>query len=78
MSGTLPLACLDCLCTVSSLPWPERSLEFSPIEHVWNMVQRQIRAPQNIADQEKQLAKYEVKELFHTLSRSPPADSQLD
>ncbi|GFU66736.1 hypothetical protein TNCV_2072951 [Trichonephila clavipes] len=33
----------------------ERSSDLSPIEHVWDMVERQIRAPQNIADLEQQL-----------------------
>ncbi|GFX01096.1 transposable element Tcb2 transposase [Trichonephila clavipes] len=26
----------DCLCTVSTLPWPARSPDLSPIEHIWD------------------------------------------
>ncbi|PRD27020.1 UNVERIFIED_CONTAM: tc3a [Trichonephila clavipes] len=41
---------LDCLCVVNTFPWPERSPDLLPIEHVWNMVKPHIRAPQNITD----------------------------
>ncbi|GFV35317.1 transposable element Tc1 transposase [Trichonephila clavipes] len=46
---------LGCLCAVNTLPWPERSPVLSSVEHVWNIVQRQIWTPQNIADMEQQL-----------------------
>ncbi|GFX11752.1 hypothetical protein TNCV_4340971 [Trichonephila clavipes] len=46
---------LDCLCVVNTFPWPERSPDLLPIEHVWNMVKPHIRAPQNITDLKQQL-----------------------
>ncbi|GFW94326.1 transposable element Tc1 transposase [Trichonephila clavipes] len=46
---------LDCLRAINTFPWPARSPDFSPIELVWYMVERQTRAPQNIADMEQQL-----------------------
>ncbi|GFY14631.1 transposable element Tc1 transposase [Trichonephila clavipes] len=46
---------LECLRAVSTLPGPARSPDFSLIEHVWNMLECQIRAYQNIADLEQQL-----------------------
>ncbi|GFW33973.1 transposable element Tcb1 transposase [Trichonephila clavipes] len=26
----------DCFCTVTTLPWPARSPDLSPIEHIWD------------------------------------------
>ncbi|GFW70608.1 hypothetical protein TNCV_1624401 [Trichonephila clavipes] len=49
--GPIPLAYLW---TVNALPWPGRSPDLSPIKHVRDMEGRQIRAPENIADLEKQ------------------------
>ncbi|GFS90363.1 transposable element Tc1 transposase [Trichonephila clavipes] len=43
---------LDCLRVVNTLPLPAGSPDLSPIEHVWDLVTRQIRTPQNIADLE--------------------------
>lgn len=67
---------LDCLRAVDTLPWPARSPDLSPIEHVWDMVGRQIRAPQNIADLEQQLmnawqnvSQDDIRNLYHSLAR---------
>ncbi|GFV78170.1 transposable element Tcb2 transposase [Trichonephila clavipes] len=31
----------DCLLTVTTLPWPARSPDLSPIEHIWDHLRRQ-------------------------------------
>ncbi|GFU47995.1 transposable element Tc1 transposase [Trichonephila clavipes] len=46
---------LNCLLAVNTLPRPTKSPDLSPIEHVWDMIERQIWGPQNIADLEQQL-----------------------
>ncbi|KFM58838.1 Transposable element Tc1 transposase, partial [Stegodyphus mimosarum] len=67
---------LDCLHAVDILPWPARSLDLSPVEHVWDMVDRQIRAPQNIANLERQLmnawqnvSEDDIRNLYHSSPR---------
>ncbi|KFM65549.1 Transposable element Tc1 transposase, partial [Stegodyphus mimosarum] len=50
-----PHISLDCFRAVDTLPWPARSPDLSPIEHVYDMVGRQTWAPQNNADLERQL-----------------------
>ncbi|GFW15614.1 transposable element Tcb2 transposase [Trichonephila clavipes] len=32
----------DCLRTVTTLPWPARTPDFSPIEHIWNHLGQRI------------------------------------
>ncbi|GFT09174.1 hypothetical protein TNCV_4106051 [Trichonephila clavipes] len=36
---------LDCFPTVNTLPWPAKSPDLSPIEHVSDMIRHQIQAP---------------------------------
>ena len=39
---------------VSVLPWPAKSLDFNPIEHVWDLLDRRVRAraipPRNVRE----------------------------
>ncbi|GFV97189.1 transposable element Tcb1 transposase [Trichonephila clavipes] len=32
----------DCFCTVTTLPWPARSPDLSPIEHIWDHLGRRV------------------------------------
>ncbi|GFX80224.1 transposable element Tc1 transposase [Trichonephila clavipes] len=36
---------LDYLCALNTLSWPASSPDFSPVEHVWNMLAFQIQEP---------------------------------
>ncbi|GFX94990.1 transposable element Tcb2 transposase [Trichonephila clavipes] len=36
---------LDCLCPVTAFPWPARSPDLSPIEHIWDNLRRQVGYP---------------------------------
>ncbi|KAJ4450220.1 hypothetical protein ANN_01627 [Periplaneta americana] len=47
----------ECLCNVVTLPWPARSLDLSPIEHVWDHLGRQLQQPRSLQDIENQLQK---------------------
>ena len=67
---------VDCLRAVDTVPWPARSPDLSPIEHVWDMLGRQIRAPRNVADLEQQLrnawqnvSQDDIRKLYHSLPR---------
>ncbi|GFU82888.1 CUB and sushi domain-containing protein 3 [Trichonephila clavipes] len=42
----------DCLCTVTSLPWPARSPDLSPIEHIWNYLGRRVGHPTSLNELE--------------------------
>ena len=33
---------------VDTLPWPPRSADFSPIEHLWDVLDRRVRARHNV------------------------------
>ncbi|GFS55959.1 transposable element Tc1 transposase [Trichonephila clavipes] len=67
---------LDYLGAVYTLPWPARSPDHLPIEHVLDMVRHQIQALQNIENLEQQLVKDwhnvsqdNIRNLYHSLSR---------
>ncbi|GFV63951.1 transposable element Tcb1 transposase [Trichonephila clavipes] len=40
----------DCLRTVTTLPWCARSLDLSPIEHIWDHLGRQVGHPTSLND----------------------------
>ncbi|GFU80819.1 transposable element Tcb2 transposase [Trichonephila clavipes] len=45
MRGTLtgePRVAQDFLCYFQTLPWPVRSPDLSPVEHVWDQLKRQM------------------------------------
>ncbi|GFY22856.1 transposable element Tcb1 transposase [Trichonephila clavipes] len=41
---------MDCLTASQTLPWPVRSKDLSPIEHVWDMMGRRLHQPGNVDD----------------------------
>ncbi|GFX62444.1 transposable element Tcb1 transposase [Trichonephila clavipes] len=45
----------DCLCTVTILPWPARSADLSPIEHIWDHLGRRVRHPTSLNELEARL-----------------------
>lgn len=45
----------ECLRHITTLPWPARSLDLSPIEHVWDHLGRQVRQPTRLAELESRL-----------------------
>ncbi|GFX20288.1 transposable element Tcb1 transposase [Trichonephila clavipes] len=45
----------DCLCTVITLPWPARSLDLSPIEHIWDHIGRRVGHPTSLKELEARL-----------------------
>ncbi|GFS96947.1 transposable element Tcb2 transposase [Trichonephila clavipes] len=38
----------DCLRSVTTLPWPARSSDLSPIEHIWDHLGRRIGHPTSL------------------------------
>ncbi|GFX78715.1 transposable element Tcb1 transposase [Trichonephila clavipes] len=38
------------LCTVTTLPWPVRFADLSPIKHIWNHLERQVVHPTSLND----------------------------
>ncbi|GFV41770.1 transposable element Tcb2 transposase [Trichonephila clavipes] len=45
----------DCLRTVSTLPWPARSPDLSPVEHICNHLERQVGHPTSLNELEARL-----------------------
>ncbi|GFW36510.1 HTH_Tnp_Tc3_2 domain-containing protein [Trichonephila clavipes] len=41
---------MNCLTACQTLPWPARSSDFSPIEHVWNMMEKRLHLSGNFDD----------------------------
>ncbi|GFY25014.1 transposable element Tcb1 transposase [Trichonephila clavipes] len=39
---------MNCLTDCQTLPWPARSPDLCPIEHVWDMKGRRLRLPGNV------------------------------
>ncbi|GFV52240.1 transposable element Tcb1 transposase [Trichonephila clavipes] len=46
---------MNCLTVNQTLPWPARSPDPSPIEHVWDMRGRRLYLPGNVDDLTRQL-----------------------
>ncbi|GFV15147.1 transposable element Tcb1 transposase [Trichonephila clavipes] len=38
----------DCLCTVTTLPWPALSPDLYPIEHIWDHLRRRVGHPTSL------------------------------
>ncbi|GFW47774.1 transposable element Tcb1 transposase [Trichonephila clavipes] len=47
----------DCLRTVTDLPWPARSSDLSPIEHIWDHLGRLVGHPTSLNKLEARLQK---------------------
>ncbi|GFX37664.1 transposable element Tcb1 transposase [Trichonephila clavipes] len=45
----------DCICTVTTLPWPARSPYVSPIEHIWNHLGVRVGHPTSLNELEARL-----------------------
>ncbi|GFX82307.1 transposable element Tcb2 transposase [Trichonephila clavipes] len=45
----------DCLCTVTTLPWPAGSPDSSPIEHIWDQLRWQVGHPTGLNELETRL-----------------------
>ncbi|GFW71585.1 transposable element Tcb1 transposase [Trichonephila clavipes] len=45
----------DCFCTVTTLPWPARSPDLSPIENIWDYLGRRVRHPTSLNELEAKL-----------------------
>ncbi|GFW77841.1 transposable element Tcb1 transposase [Trichonephila clavipes] len=45
----------NCLRTVITLPWPARSLDLAPIEHIWDHLGRQVGYPTSLNELEARL-----------------------
>ncbi|GFW94527.1 transposable element Tcb1 transposase [Trichonephila clavipes] len=45
----------DCLCNVSTFPWPARSPDLSPIEHIWDHLERRFGHPTSLNELETNL-----------------------
>ncbi|GFX52085.1 transposable element Tcb1 transposase [Trichonephila clavipes] len=45
----------DCLCTVTTFPWPSRSPDLSPVEHIWNHLGRRVGHPTSLNELEARL-----------------------
>lgn len=41
---------MNCLQACRTLPWPDRSADFTPIEHVTDMMRRRLYLPGNVDD----------------------------
>ncbi|GFU13005.1 transposable element Tcb1 transposase [Trichonephila clavipes] len=67
---------MNCLTAYKTLPWPARSPDTSPIEHVWDMMGRRLHLPGNIDDPARQLEQIRqeipqktIRVLYHSMSR---------
>ncbi|GFX18286.1 transposable element Tcb1 transposase [Trichonephila clavipes] len=45
----------DCLHTITTLPWSARSLDLSPIEHIWDHLGWRVGNPTSLNEQEARL-----------------------
>ncbi|GFS73962.1 transposable element Tcb2 transposase [Trichonephila clavipes] len=45
----------DCVRTVTTLPWPARSPDLSPIEHIWDHLGRRVGHPTSLNELEARL-----------------------
>ncbi|GFX06147.1 transposable element Tcb2 transposase [Trichonephila clavipes] len=53
MRGTLTGQCyVDDILRPHTLPWPARSADLSPVEHVWDQLKRQMPSCQSVHDLE--------------------------
>ncbi|GFY34866.1 transposable element Tc1 transposase [Trichonephila clavipes] len=62
--------------TFKTLPWPSRSPDPSPIEHVWDMMGSRLHLPGNVDDLPRELVQIwqeipqeTIRVLYHSMSR---------
>lgn len=67
---------MNCLQACQTLPWPARSPDLSPIEHVWDMMGRRLHLPRNVDDLVRQLERIwqeipqeTIRELYRSMPR---------
>ncbi|GFW06615.1 transposable element Tcb2 transposase [Trichonephila clavipes] len=51
----------DCLHTVTTLPWPARSPDLSPIEYIWDHLGWRVGHPASLNEQRQGYRKYGTK-----------------
>ncbi|GFX14620.1 transposable element Tcb2 transposase [Trichonephila clavipes] len=45
----------DCLRTVTTLPWPIRSPDLTPIKHIWDILGRRVGNPMSLKELDARL-----------------------
>ncbi|GFX10449.1 transposable element Tc1 transposase [Trichonephila clavipes] len=67
---------MNCFAAYQTLPWPARSPDSSPIEHVRDMMGKQLHPPGNVDDLTRQLEHIwqeipqgTIRVLYHSISR---------
>ncbi|GFU55945.1 transposable element Tcb1 transposase [Trichonephila clavipes] len=74
---------MNCLITCQTLPWPVKSPDISPMEHVWNMMGRRLHLPGNVDDLARQLEQNwqeipqkTIRMIYHSMPRRVAAFTQ--
>ncbi|GFW00139.1 transposable element Tcb1 transposase [Trichonephila clavipes] len=60
----------DNLRTLTTIPWPARSPDLSPIEHIWVHLGRRVRQPTSLSDYSKYRTKC-LKTSYRTYASMP-------
>ena len=75
---------MNCLQACQTLLWPARSLDHSPIEHVWDMMGRRSHLARNVDDLIRQLERIwqeisqeTIRELYRSMPRRVAACIQV-
>ncbi|GFX90509.1 sushi, von Willebrand factor type A, EGF and pentraxin domain-containing protein 1 [Trichonephila clavipes] len=61
----------DCLHTLTTLPWPARSPDLSPIKHIWDHLGRRVGHPSSLNELE---ARYYCTQGYSLISENKPYD----
>ncbi|GFW75386.1 transposon Ty3-I Gag-Pol polyprotein [Trichonephila clavipes] len=68
----------DCLRTVTTLPWPARSPDLSPIEHTWDHFGRRVGHPTSLNELEERCANFFLSmSVFVYTKKTPKDDSEI-
>ncbi|UYV84811.1 hypothetical protein LAZ67_X003588, partial [Cordylochernes scorpioides] len=67
---------MDCLQSCRTLPWPARSPDFSPIEHIWDVMGRRLQPSRNVDYLARQLEtiwqeipQHTIRNIYHSMTR---------
>ncbi|UYV69341.1 hypothetical protein LAZ67_6003273 [Cordylochernes scorpioides] len=67
---------MDCLQSCRTLPWPARSPDLSPIEHIWDVMGRRLQPSQNVEYLARQLVtiwqeipQHTIRNLYQSMTR---------